>query len=432
MLTRRSFLRTAAVGAGATVGLTSMAGCGGKDGGAGDALTFLDWNPVESGTPLANTLDAFRNESGLSLQIQPAPVFAEYETKLLTIMASGKTPDVIRINDDFVAKYSAEGQLLDLNPYIQKAGLQSGDFFDHPFNFPIQPDGKHTAWAIGSRPSMILYNVDLFKEAKIPLPPKRWTDENWKWDDFLAAAKRLTIPGKRFGAMVFGNSAETIYSVNNGGEGIYSPDGKKFTLADPVCAEGIQWVADLTMKHKVQPTWAQVKAGGSNFALSMFANGELAMLGQSLGAVPWLNKNMSKYRWDLAPVPGNVAQKTLGSLVVWAIPAKAKHPEQAWQLLKYFTGPKGTEEFAGKHDLVPASRAAEAKLLQSNGRPPANMQLAIEAVGHAVNENAGPHISRASALYEPQMDLIWNGSKPAAEALGEVRKQVEDALAGNG
>ncbi|WP_020576936.1 ABC transporter substrate-binding protein [Actinopolymorpha alba] len=430
MFTRRSFLRTSA--AVAATGLAGAAGCGGGGStSADDGITFLNWDPVEKGTPLANAVRAFQKGSGVKVAIQPAPS-SDYDTKLLTIMASGSPPDAIRINDDFVLGYSQQDQLLDLNPYIKRDGLKESDYFEHPFTFPIQSDGRHTAWASGTQPNMVFYNVDAFREAGLPLPPTTWSDENWQWEDFLAAATKLTIPGKRWGVLVFDDtSSETTFTVNNGTDGIYSKDGKRFTLADPASAEGIQWLADLSLKHKVQPPWSTIQAGSGNpnYALSLFATGKVAMMTRNFGAASYLRQNIKDFTWDLAPIPARKSQQTISTLIVWAIPAKAKHPDQAWKLLRSFTDPEGAQELAEQQNLVPASRQA-ATLLEKAGATPEHLPLVIAATEHGVNENFSPHIQQARAIYRPQLDLIYTGQKSAADALGEVRDRVEQALAG--
>ena len=433
MLTRRGFLAASAATMGAA-GLAGLTACGGStsttNGSSGSKdLAFLNWDPVEKGTPLANAVADFEKASGVKVKVQPAPA-SDYDTKLLTIMSSGSTPDAIRLNDDYVLGYSQQNTLLDLNPYIEKDGLKETDFFEHPFNFPIQQDGKHTAWATGTQPNMIFYNVDAFKKAGVPLPPTTWTDEGWKWDDFLEAAKRLTIPGERYGCLVFDDtSSETTFTVNNGTDGIYSKDGKRFTLADPGSVEGIQFLADLTLKHKVQPPWSQIQSGegNPNYALSLFATGKIAMMTRNFGSAAYMRQNVKDFKWDLAPIPGNKSQKTISTLIVWAIPAQAKNPDQAWKLLKSFTDLEGAKALAEQRDLVPASKEA-AKLLEAKGVTPEHVSLVIDATEHGVNENFNPHIQQARALYRPLLDVIYTGQQSAADALGGVKDRVEQAL----
>ncbi len=429
MLTRRSFLKTSASALGAA-GLVGVAGCssGGSQGGS-DSITFLNWDPVTKGTPVANAVADFQKSSGIKVQVQPAPN-ADYDTKLLTIMSSGSTPDAIRINDDYVNGYSKQNSLLDLNSYIKRDGLKESDYFEHPWKFPIQSDGKHTAWASGTQPNMLFYNVDAFKKAGVPLPPTTWTDDGWKWDDFLAAAKKLTIPGKRWGALVYDDtSSETTFTVNNGTDGIYSKDGTRFTLADPGSVEGIQFLADLTLKYKVQPPWSAVQAGASNsnWALDQFASGKVAMMTRNFGAAAYMRQNVKGFTWDLAPIPGQQDNKTIETLIVWAIPAKAKNPDQAWKLLRSFTDLHGAKALAAQHDQVPANKQA-AKILQAKGSTPAHVGLVIAATEHGVNENFNPHIQQARAIYRPQLDLIYTGQKTASQALNAVKSRVEQAL----
>jgi hypothetical protein len=185
------------------------------------------------GTPLESAINAFQEQTGITVNVQPTPGDDEYETKMRTLLASGSPPDVMRINDDFVRGYSLAGQLLDLRPLMAESEIEPADYNPHPFNFPVQPDGAHTAWAIGTQPALIVYNVDHFEEAGVPLPPTSWTGENWTWDHFLDAAKKLTIPGERWGVLVVDDTShETVYPVNNGeATGIYSKDGTQFSQA---------------------------------------------------------------------------------------------------------------------------------------------------------------------------------------------------------
>lgn len=89
----------------------------------------MNWDTVE-GTPLETTINAFQDQSGITVNVQPTPT-QDYETKMRTLLASGTTPDVMRINDDFVRGYSLANQLLDLRPYIEASGLDAADAFPH-------------------------------------------------------------------------------------------------------------------------------------------------------------------------------------------------------------------------------------------------------------------------------------------------------------
>lgn len=425
-LSRRTLLGTA-VGAGAAAGL---AACG-QSGTDSNTITLLDWETVP-GTPLAKAIDAFEKQTGIHVEVQPTPT-TDYDTKLRTVMSSGAPPDIVRINDDYVRGYSVAGQLLDLKPYLQRDGVRAADYFSRPWRFPIQPDGSHTAWCVGTQPVFIFYNVDAFKAANVPLPPGTWTDKNWTWDDFLAAAKKLTTPGKRWGTLVYDDtSSETTFTVNNGDpSGIYSQDGKRFTLASKQGAAGIQWLADLTLKYHVQPPWSQLQPRSSNnFDDTFFTQGRVAMIERAYGIAPYYTENVKDFTWDIAPIPGNEGQTTIATMIMWAIPKQGANHDKAWRLLKYLGDGEGARILARDRSFLPANTAV-AKLVTPTSAPPAHLDLLTAATEHATNENFSPNVDRARTIYRPQLDLIYNGQQTAAQALGAVRSEVNRALAGN-
>ena len=112
-------------------------------------ITFMNWDPI-AGTPLETAINAFQEQSGITVNVQPTPT-QDYETKFRTLLASGSPPDIMRINDDFVRGYSEAGQLLDLRQFIEASGLNPEEYNQHPFNFPIQPDGSHTCLRVHKR-----------------------------------------------------------------------------------------------------------------------------------------------------------------------------------------------------------------------------------------------------------------------------------------
>lgn len=394
---------------------------------ASGEVTFMNWDTV-AGTPLEAALLAFQEQSDITVNVQPTPT-DDYETKQRTLLASGSPPDIMRVNDDLVRAFSVADQLLDLTPFIEQSGLNPADYQEYPFNFPVQPDGTHTAWPIGTRPYVIFYNKTMFEEAGVPLPPATWTDENWKWEDFLEAAKALTIPDERWGALIYDETSyEQTFSVNNGVPGgIYSDDGTEFTLATPEGVEAMQWVTDLTCEHGVQPPWSQLQQDGAGYQL--FAGGQLGMIGQNSSFAAYLRENAGDFTWDLAPIPGQVEQKSLANLTVFCIPKDAKNPEAAWEVLQFLASAEGGRIFAEAGEFVPVNKEAASQIQSVNGVPE-HINLVTEAIENSTTENFSVNIMRARQIYRAEMDLVYNCSQTAEEVLMGVKDQVEAALAG--
>lgn len=391
-----------------------------------DEVSFMNWDVV-AGTPLETALNAFQEETGISVKVQPTPV-DDYETKFRTLLASGAPPDMMRINDNVVRDYAAAGQLLDLNQFIEN----SDSYIESLFTFPVTPWGTHPAWTVGTNPRAFFYNVDMFEEAGVPLPPTSWTSEGWTWEDFLAAAQQLTDQdAQRWGVSVYTDTAwEQTWAVNNGVEtGLYSDDGTEFTLASPGGIEATQWVADLTCEHGVQPPWSVLQPDEGDTANKLFAAGQIGMIFNTLGFTAYLRQNAGDFNWDVAPVPANVNQVQEGSLIIFCIPQDAKNPEGAWQLAEFLAGPTAGQIFAETGYFVPVwTDAGDA--LQPGDQPPANIGLFAEAARHntVVSTNAiGQGLARQ--IYRPQFDLVFACEKSAEEVLTEVKPEVEKVLA---
>ncbi len=391
-------------------------------------ITFMNWDTI-GGTPLETAINAFQEQSGITVNVQPTPT-QDYETKFRTLLASGSPPDIMRINDDFVRGYSQAGQLMDLRPFIEASGLNNDDYNQHPFNFPLQPDGSHTAWSIGTQPAMIFYNKTMFEEAGVKLPPGEWTGEGWTWDDFLETARQLTnADEQQWGALVSDDTAsETIYTVNNGEKtGIYSEDGTEFTLANPKAIEGIQWVADLSCVHEVQPPWSQLQQDDAGNQL--FAGGRVGMIQRTFGTASYFHQNVADFEWDVAPVPAKESQTTIATLIVFCIPKDATNPEAAWELLNFIGGPEGGQIFAEAGEFAPVYTETMGMLQPVDGTP-AHLDLIRDAVANSTNENFSVNIPQARLIYRPQLDLIFGCQQSAEEVLTSIRPDVEAALAG--
>ena len=430
--TRRTLLKGVGLAAGAGLAGTSLSACSGgaTPGGGSENFSLLTWDTA-SGSPLYNVSQTWASTASTTIDIQSVPGGSEYEAKLRTVLASGAPPDSIRINDDYVKGYYAEGSLLDLKPYLDKSGIKADDYYQVAFTFPQQPDGAHAAWPIMTNPGVIYINTDAFAEAGVDLPQKEWDGDGWTWDDFLAAAQKLTKAGERYGCLVFPDtSLETVFTTSNGSDGIYSADGTRFTLAEGPATDAIQWVADLELKHKVHPDFATITAGANtpNWALSQLGTGKVAMMLGLTSGIPYLRAN-AKVKWDIVPVPKKVSRTTVNTMTVLAIPKDSKDPDKAWDFLAYCVGPDASKVFAESRGFMPVSKSA-AELFVPDEKGPANLALVSQALDNAVNENFSEYIQQARAVYRPVLDNVWSGKQTAAEALGGVAQKVNDILAG--
>ncbi|HIZ35978.1 MAG TPA: extracellular solute-binding protein, partial [Candidatus Ruania gallistercoris] len=238
-LSRRNFL----LAGGGAAGALLLAGCsGGSAQSNPDTITGAGWSDGLNDLVFGQIKTDFEAASGLTVTPQASVPFDDYQTRFRTLIAGGSPPDLMRLNDDFLREMSDKETIMDLESYLSSSGVDTSDYFEGVLDFTDLPNGR-AGLAIGALPRVIYFNKTLFEEKGVPLPPTTWTSEGWTWEDFLETARALT-EGDTWGACLVTDTAyENTWAVNNGGEGIFSEDGRSFALADPEGVEALQWAA---------------------------------------------------------------------------------------------------------------------------------------------------------------------------------------------
>jgi multiple sugar transport system substrate-binding protein len=281
---------------------------------------------------------------------------------------------------------------------------------------------------------VIFYNKTMFEQAGVPLPPSTYTDEHWKWSDFLAAAKALTIPGERWGAIVYTDEGfENTWAMNNGSpDGVFSKDGRSFTLADPVAAQGLQYVVDLTCTEHVQPPWSELTQ--DNAAEGLFGQGKVAMLHGAYATNTAIRSLVNGFQYDIAPVPGNVAHVNENSLYVYVIPASTpkREADAAWKFLQYLGSEEAGSVLGQGGYYVPINAKGADAIAPVPGQDPQSMDVLVGSAAHGIVPNFPPdNASLAKQLYRPQLETAYNCDAPVQQVVDGVKDQVEQALRGS-
>ena len=246
------------------------AGCHPPLAGAKIKLQFMGWeaSPFETQSVM-NGLKLFM-EQNPDIEVEYiAGRVEEHHTKLLTMMAGGAAPDVFFLAaEPFYRDFQKRNVLYDIT-----------SFFDSEFDLddfiPLDQakmlvDGKIYGISSCIVAPVLYYNMDLFDAAGMPYPPGN-PDEMWNWDEFVAAAKKLTIKqGNRtvqFGAYGLENAPPWIPMVwSNEGE-IFNEDYSRCVLAESDNAkEALRKILELRKVHGVSPDASYMENMGMNAA----------------------------------------------------------------------------------------------------------------------------------------------------------------------
>jgi multiple sugar transport system substrate-binding protein len=171
----------------AALALLVLAGCSGAGAGGRTTLTVSNWADWSEQRLEDAYIHVFsRTHPGVQVAMEAVTNGPEYRDRILTSIAAGAPPDVVQLDNIDIPAFVNAGVLQDLAPYLERVGLHASDF--EPRVLDIFRRGP-ALYAIPKdfTPMVIAYNKDLFDQALVPYPTADWT-----WDEFVAAARRLT------------------------------------------------------------------------------------------------------------------------------------------------------------------------------------------------------------------------------------------------
>ncbi|WP_069166356.1 ABC transporter substrate-binding protein [Nocardia altamirensis] len=392
--------------------LLAATGCGSAD----DALTFFFQARPEEARVRLRIIEEFRKRHP-DIRIRTIMSGPDPQQQLLTYCAGGKCPDVIMAWELLYAGLAERGVLLDLRSLLERepgyAETLRRDSYPALYDTFTYAGGQY---ALPEQWSgvFLYYNRELFAAAGLT-PPTRWRDA-WSFDEFLDAARTLTRPGRTWG---FADAWVPYYSaacfgMNNGAEW-FTPSvaPTRTNLGDPRFAAGFQFYADLAVRHGVAP---KVSDRLSISAQDLFLGGRAAMV---LGG-HWLYSEFAGQGIPLdvtvlpvGPHGGPGAITAVGSTGL-SIAANSPRIEQAWEFVKFATGPVGQEIVAASGLFVPVLKSA----MTSPGFATAHRDVRNLAVFTEGPENSRPFPitpawGKVSALLERGANRVLRGAAPA-------------------
>ena len=204
-LSRRDFLRNSAIAAFVMGGLAACApavqpapGAGGEQGAAAPAaaavtLTFV-CDIINEGHVAVRekwAKDFSEQNPGVTVQHQPT-ANADYNTKVQTLFAAGTPPDIYRYLQEItpIVTVSQKALHLQLDDFIAADSYDLSDFRPDAVRL-YQWDGKTFAMPRDYGNQNLFYNVDIFEEAGVELPPVDWEDKSFTFEVFLDMLQRL-------------------------------------------------------------------------------------------------------------------------------------------------------------------------------------------------------------------------------------------------
>lgn len=438
---RRDLLRLgglAAVGA----AVPTLASCGGDsaDGSSGGKeLQFMYWGSTYEQKAVNAMLDQYEKDHD-GTTVKPLFTPSDYETKLNTLVASKRAPDVAYLGAATAYRLAEDGNLVNLFDYLDKypalAERLPGTYFWYGDD---QLLGTQTANEV-----MILwYNKDVFDKAGVDMPPAE-AAKAWTWDAFVENAYKLTLDqnGKRpdesgfdpkkirqFGCSVGMATAQMQALLASRGLAFFDEDGTTCLLDDPGAIEVFQNVADLGYKHHVAPTSVQLGNNAPSTTVQLQTK-RIAMAVD--GQWTLLDLGESDVNYSLGVLPRYDKPMTVTQGGATAIFSATKHPEEAIELYMYHNDITKVDLFSNGlwmplEEMSYTDQAAIDVWTKNDVHPP---EYRAAAVDYTVN-NSEPlftqrmkNMDAIEKVMTPAIQQIDQGKKPAAEVLKPLAKKL--------
>ena len=404
MLTRRTAL---ALGL-AVPGLAGLAACGpnatgGGGGGGGEdgsaTLRVAWWGNPTRDQNTQDVADAYAEVApDVTLSLEPGE-WSGYWDKLATQTAGGDFPDVVQMDEKYLAEYGERGALLDL----AGAGLDTSEFVEGSVEVGELADVGLAAINAGLNAFAFAINPVVFEQAGVEIPD----DTTWTWDDVIDTAVAISeaTPDGTWGMTQMG-SVQGLFQVyvRQAGQDQYKDGAAGFDLE--TATAWFEWTKRIQEEKACPDASLSVEDAAKSMDQSFFATGNVAM------TVAWSNQVVAHD--GLVPegvvvlrppsMTGSSADAALWykASMYWAVSANASDPDAAVAFVDF---------------LVNSPDAG--KILSVERGVPGNL---------TVREAIVPDLDEANTKAVDYLDLIESELGGAPEITPQGGGQFEDIL----
>jgi multiple sugar transport system substrate-binding protein len=340
---------------GALVALLTAAGCGGGSSNSSSGpkpSSQIDKTPVtltmwhlwsgEEGQPFQHALQGFKDKYPwitIKQEVQPNTDDDTFDPNLLKAINGGDAPDVaMPFGPDYVGQYCSSGLWEDLSPYMKADGMSVNDFAPAAITY-TNYGGNQCALPSLTDSYGLYYNKDILAKAGIS-PPKTM-------DELMEDAKKLTVRNpdgtiKVAGFVPLNNWEELSINdlANAWGAKWFDSNNQPLLSKDPAWASAFRWQKQLIDWYGYDNITKFYAANNNNEfnAKNAFENGKVAMTFDGEWRTAFIKRDNPKFNYDTVPFPADnqdyYGSSRVGGTIV-GIPKGAKHPDQAWLLVKY-------------------------------------------------------------------------------------------------
>jgi multiple sugar transport system substrate-binding protein len=371
-----------------------------------------------------------------NINVYYIPDPANVVDQMIIDMQAGTASDVFQGCCAHFPSWAQKGYTLDLRSYVKKDLDQAtiADWDPIQYQALFTRDGRQFGLPKYHGALALYYNKDLFDQYHVDYP-----NGSWNHDDYLHAMKLLTHDRNGDGKTDLWGSMVDVYwdriqvHVNGwGGHFVDPSDPTHCLMGEPEAMAALEWLRARMWDDRCMATLTDVDRMTTRQA---FISEKIAMVEDG----SWILKDILSgvpFRIGVAPFPsGPVRKVTLATTDGFGIYAGTKHPEAAWELMKFLIGKDYGRAMARADFLQPARASLVGDWIgyiqEQFPQQTKDVDLAAFAdgqlKGYSVVAEIFANMGDATRIAQDAWDQILTLGQKPTESMLVASQQIQDA-----
>ncbi|HEX8597853.1 MAG TPA: extracellular solute-binding protein [Chloroflexia bacterium] len=407
----------------ATVAATATTGESDTTGTSDLSGTVTFWSSYNTVSPEMETLTgeiipAFQKlHPNVTIKAQALPG-DELRQKLLTSIAGGETPDVVRVDIIWVPEFAEMGALAKLDEEMEDFDEYKELVYPGPLSTNFHK-GNYYGLPLDTNTKVAFYNNDVLSAAGMSAPPKDWAE----FTTFCEKVKALNQPDTYCYAESGTGPWSILPWIWAGGGSITDPEYTKATgyVNSPETVAALTTLRDMLKNELISPSIL----GGGIATSDALGKGQAGMIIEGPWMPPIFDKQFPDLKYTLATLPagdGGTSSVVGGEDIV--LFEKSQNKEASLEFIRFMLSEEA-QLALGKVGQMPVLKS-----LGGHADLPeyfATFQEQLETAQARTPSPAWPKIDEAlnTAFQE-----VFRGEKEPQAALDEAATAIDALLAG--
>ena len=410
-----------------------------------DLVTIRYWEKWTGfeGEALRATVELFnskqiRNKKGQVIRCKVLSV-TNVDRKSILAIAGGTPPDLVGFWSQNTHVFADMNALIPLDEYIARDG------FDMSRYIRVYDEGfRHRGhiWCLCTTPASVAlhWNKDLFKEAGLdPERPPRTIPELEEFAGKIVRKDPQTGRVTRMGFLPpepgWWNWAWGYYFGGKLNDGL-----EKITADDPGNIAALEWVEKFAERYGREEMLAFRQGFGSfDSPQNAFLSGKVGMVLQGVWMSNFIRFHNPFLNYGCAPFPAAFDTKgepvTIAEMDVITLPRGCRHPDEAWEVIKFINSQEGMEYLCGDREN---NNGGQGKLtpfktnrpgwIEQHTHPHLRVFIDLAKSKNAVSTPKLAVWMEYRDELSAAFDRVWLGQATPEEALRTVQERIQPKL----